>query len=553
MDIHRFKRWLKLAVIVMIALACKTGIGQVWQTANTAPTITRGPYLQVGTPNSIVVRWRSDGNSDSRIRYGTNPQNLDQIANLPENTVDHEVLLSGLSPETRYYYAIGNSSDGVVSDPGFYFVTAPAANARKKVRIWVLGDAGTGNQDARDVRDAYYSFTGTTHTDLWVMVGDNAYSDGEDDEYQEKMFDIYPTMLSKSVLWPAFGNHDGKSADSKDGSGVFYDIFTLPANAEAGGTPSTTEAYYSFDFANIHFICLNSHDIDRSQNGEMLQWLKEDLNQNGQDWTIAYWHHPPYSKGSHDSDDEDQLIEMRENAVPILEAGGIDLVISGHSHSYERSYLLDGHHGKSGSLTSAMILDSGDGSSNKDGAYEKETLGAAPHEGAVYVVAGSSGKTSGGSLDHPAMMYSFEELGSVVLDVDSARLDLTFLNDQGDTRDSFTMIKGTGVVSITPADGNQLPETIALLTNFPNPFNPITTIRFDLPVGSASVFNVRLDIIDIRGRVVNTLIKEPLAPGEYGINWDATNLRGERVPSGVYIFRLRANQTVKTRKMVLSR
>ena len=109
------------------------------------------------------------------------------------------------------------------------------------------------------------------------MLGDNAYSNGTDAEYQSAVFNMYPNMLKKSVLWPAFGNHDGYSANSDNQTGVFYDIFTLPANAEAGGSASGTEAYYSFDYANIHFICLNSHDIDRSVTGKMCSWLQNDL------------------------------------------------------------------------------------------------------------------------------------------------------------------------------------------------------------------------------------------------------------------------------------
>jgi len=184
-----------------------------------------------------------------------------------------------------------------------------------------LGDAGTANADQIAVREAYYNFTGATPTDLWVMLGDNAYGSGTDNEYQAAVFAMYPTMLRKSVLWPAFGNHDSKSAASAPPAGVFYDIFTLPAQGEAGGAASGTEAYFSFDFANIHFICLNSEDIPRATTGEMLTWLKQDLTANTKPWTIAFWHHPPYSKGSHDSDIETALIEMRENALPILENG----------------------------------------------------------------------------------------------------------------------------------------------------------------------------------------------------------------------------------------
>jgi 3',5'-cyclic AMP phosphodiesterase CpdA len=93
----------------------------------------------------------------------------------------------------------------------------------------------------------------------------------------------------------------------------------------------------------------------------MLTWLENDLAATDKQWIIAYWHHPPYSKGSHDSDLETWSIEMRTNVLPILEAHGVDLVLTGHSHSYERSYLLNGHYGSSTTLTSGMVLDAGDG------------------------------------------------------------------------------------------------------------------------------------------------------------------------------------------------
>ncbi len=79
-------------------------------------------------------------------------------------------------------------------------------------------------------------------------------------------------------------------------TGPYYDMFTLPAAGEAGGIASGTEAYYSFDYANIHFICLDSYDVDRSVDGAMLTWLEYDLVATTADWIIAFWHHPPYTK-----------------------------------------------------------------------------------------------------------------------------------------------------------------------------------------------------------------------------------------------------------------
>jgi hypothetical protein len=175
----------------------------------------------------------------------------------------------------------------------------------------------------------------------------------------------------------------------------------------------------------------------------MLTWLQHDLANTTQDWVIAFWHHPPYSKGSHDSDTEVQLREMRENALPILEDGGVDLVLAGHSHSYERSFLLDGHYGASGTLEPGMVLDRGDGRPGGDGAYAKPTAGLAAHEGAVYCVSGSSSRVSGSPpLDHPAMFISLNRLGSLVFEVDGDRLDAKWIAAGGEVRDSFTIIKG---------------------------------------------------------------------------------------------------------------
>ena len=157
----------------------------------------------------------------------------------------------------------------------------------------------------------------------------------------------------------------------------------------------------------------------------MYVWLEQDLADTVQDWIIAFWHHPPYTKGSHNSDSESKLIYMRENALPILEAGGVDLVLTGHSHSYERSYFLNGHYGSSGSFDSSThVVQGGDGREEGGGAYEKYD-----NDGAVYIVAGSSGKTGGGSLNHPAKLVSFNSLGSLIIDVNNSRLDSRFLRE----------------------------------------------------------------------------------------------------------------------------
>ena len=310
------------------------------------PVVIRGPYLQRGTPTSVVVRWRTDAASDSRVVYGPDPANLIWAEADGAATTEHEVVLSNLVADTTYYYGVGTTTEILAGgDASHVFTTAPPVGTAKPTRVWILGDSGTANSNAAAVRDAYRAFTASRSTDVWLMLGDNAYPDGTDSEYQEAVFDMYPTELRQTPLWPTLGNHDGHTADSATQSGPYYDLFTLPTLAEAGGLASGTEAYYSFDYGNIHFICLDSFDTDSSVGGAMLTWLQADLAATIQPWIIAFWHHPPYSKGSHDSDAEAKLEKMRERALPILEAGGVDVVLTGHSHSYERSFLIDGHYG----------------------------------------------------------------------------------------------------------------------------------------------------------------------------------------------------------------
>ena len=424
-------------------------------TGDTGVSLIRGPYLQLGTHDSMVVRWRTNGPADSVVKFGTSLSNLDSQETDPENLTEHEIKLTGLQPATKYFYSVGSSSGTLAGgNSSHFFVTSPSPGTDTPSRIWILGDSGTANSNARAVRDAYYNYTGSQYTNLWLMLGDNAYESGTDAEYQAAVFNIFPAMLRQSPLWPTLGNHDGLTSDSPTQTGPYYEIFTLPKLGEAGGVPSGTEAYYSFDYANIHFICLDSYDSSRSTTGPMLTWLKNDLDSITADWTIAFWHHPPYSKGSHDSDVESRLLQMRQNVLPLLEAAGVDLVLSGHSHSYERSFLIDGHYGKASTFLESMKKEGGSGrDADPGGVYNKASSGSAPHEGAVYTVAGSSGQISGGQLNHPAMYISLNLLGSVVLDINGNRLDAKFLDKSGVIKDSFAIEKGdAGAIPAPPSN-----------------------------------------------------------------------------------------------------
>jgi hypothetical protein len=417
-----------------------------------ATTVVRGPYLQSATPTSMVVRWRTDATEASVVNYGLAADALTLSAKAQGVATEHIVQLTGLQPGTKYFYLASAGPTrtatgaevpprGVVSA----FTTPPPPGPARPTRIWVLGDPGTKNDIQRAVRDVYYKFTGSRATDLWLLLGDNAYPDGTDADYQKAVFEMYPETLRTSPVWSTLGNHDAHSANSVTQSGVYYDVFTLPTRGQAGGVPSGTEAYYAFDYANIHFICLDSQDSERTPDGAMMQWLKADLAATERDWIIAFFHHPTYTKGTHDSDREGQLREMRQVFLPVLEAGGVDVILTGHSHVYERSPLLDGHYGLSTTFDPAVhVKQKGNGRADGDGVYVKPRRRVA-HDGEVSVVTGSAGHAGSATkpppLNHPAMIVSYNEPGSSVIDVDGLKLDLVFLNDKGEKRDWFTIEK----------------------------------------------------------------------------------------------------------------
>jgi len=417
------------------------------------PELHRGPYLHIATPSSITICWTSNVPSDGRVRYGTAPDALNMSFVRPGNTLQHEVTLTGLQPDTRYFYAIGSSSHDLTTGAAdTFFDTHPPQGNESAQRIWVIGDAGTGYASQKSVRDSYVNFINSSRkADAWLMLGDNAYGHGRESEYQLGLFhDMYEPILRNTTMWPAPGNHDyGSGADATTNTGPYYELFALPRNGQAGGVPSNTEAYYSFDLGNIHFIALDSYGVSRATTGAMATWLQADLQyaETNAKWIIAYWHHPPYTKGSHNSDDVNDsgglMRDMRENIVPILEAHGVDLVLTGHSHSYERSYLIDGHYGISSTFNAGtMGRNMTSGRSGAPGAYTKPSAPTA-HAGAVYTVCGVSGKRDPqGALNHPAMFLStYAHHGSMVLDIEGDSMHVQFINEAGTVVDHFDMVK----------------------------------------------------------------------------------------------------------------
>ena len=128
---------------------------------------------------------------------------------------------------------------------------------------------------------------------------------------------------------------------------------------------------------------------------------------------------------------------VRENILPLLEDAGVDLVLSGHSHMYERSELINCHYDVSSTFTGSMIRES-----SKENKYKKKANNISANSGTIYTVIGSSSKVDNGPLDHPAMPYALQEAGSMVFDVNKNQLKAYFINKSGQVKDQFEITKG---------------------------------------------------------------------------------------------------------------
>ena len=95
-----------------------------------------------------------------------------------------------------------------------------------------------------------------------------------------------------------------------------------------------------------------------------------------------------------------------------------------------------------------------------------------------------------------------------------------------------------------------LPASFLLRQNYPNPFNPTTIIEFSVPVSNETFKKTKLEIFDVLGQHVKTLVDDTRAPGDYKVSWDATSDAGRRVATGLYLYRLQVGDDNQTKKML---
>jgi Icc-related predicted phosphoesterase len=437
-----------------------------------AQKIIRGPYLQMATPNSMTIRWRTDVATSSKVNFGSNVNSLN--LSIAENSLktEHQITVNKLQPSSKYFYNIEANNGVLQGDADNFFVTSPPVGSEPVVKIWALGDMGMGTEVQTKVYQQYLKFAGNNYTNLWLLLGDNAYAQGYDWEYQQRFFEYYQTdrLMKQTVIFPSPGNHDYTPTTNRvieDPILDYFKIFTMPTNGEIGGVPSKSKAYYSYNYANIHFVSLDSYGIEAldkylySPDSKQMKWLEEDLKANKQKWTIVYWHHPPYSMGSRNSDTEKDLTSIRENIIPLLEKYKVDLVLNGHSHTYERSQMIKGHYGLEATFDPTIH-----GVSSSNGRYDNSTNScpyitnskSSESQGIVYVVNGCGAANGGAQVNYPhdAMIYSNNmDGGSLFLEISGNRLEAKFITEDGSIKDQFSIFKDVNKKTELKLEANQ--------------------------------------------------------------------------------------------------
>ncbi|MBU1642480.1 metallophosphoesterase family protein [bacterium] len=427
------KKILKITLAVLVFLAALYGIGRLGVVLyDSYKQVERQPYLQKQTQESVVLMWQTPEKEKGCVRYGKEALSQTRCEETPEK--NHRIELGGLQKATTYLYSVDAKSLKIDNEDRYFTTLNDDGNMTQ--RIWVLGDSGNYNESQQEVRTAMKKHLGGKKIDTWLMLGDNAYRSGSQEQYNKGLFNAYPDTLKHNALWAVIGNHDARRW-------AFYDIFEFPVNGEAGGVASGSEKYYAFDNGNVHFVMLDSQTEDRGADSDMAKWLQKDLAANKKLWTIVVFHHPPYSKGSHDSDSyydsRGRMVQMRENFLPILEEYDVDLVLSGHSHGYERSLLSHQQYGYSDSFDAKKNVVQSDLHDYKK-CEEKR-----PYSGTIYNVAGASSADQSGinpfNVKHPMMPVSYFTDGSLLITVVKNKMEVEFVIRDGEVLDRYSIEK----------------------------------------------------------------------------------------------------------------
>jgi len=322
------------SIWIGLLLFLTTAIPSPARATRSTATLLRWPYLQQVTADSARILWATDVQGAPALAYriGGDTQWASVVShavNTPNASYyQHEAAITDLSPSTWYDYKIYDNGVNLTPFGQGWMQTATTSD---EFTLAAWGDSGVCTPEQFQIRDRLRERWDTTQ--LWLHTGDIAYMEGTFDQFDTCHFGVYQELLSWRPFFPVMGNHEYYTDDGAP----YLDIFDLPVTPGWDWYLDEVERYYSFDWGNAHFVMLDSHTplwrISDAVTDDMADWLAHDLANDDHAWKIAVIHRPLYS-----SSQVHRETDVREKLAPIFEAYGVNLVLSGHNHNYERTY-----------------------------------------------------------------------------------------------------------------------------------------------------------------------------------------------------------------------
>ncbi len=319
-------KYLKLTIIAAFMLIFAS---EVAFTQNIS--ITRYPYIQKPTTNSVLIAWKTDSLSNSRVEYGLLPS-LGSVVTDTTLIELHGIGITGLESNTTYYYRVSSQlASGAADSSEVETFHTNNDTLNPSFDFMIFGDMGDGGPAQFALRNRIL----TLDFDLAILTGDIVYDHGERRNFDPRHFVPFRDIIKNTAFFPSPGNHDQETEDGAP----YIDNFFLPNN-----NPDSTEFYYSFDYGRTHFISLDLvvvqqgvHAVKFDTSSTQYAWLISDLEaaSTWADFIIPYFHHPPYSSNR-------SYPRIQDTIVPLLEKYQVEIVFAGHDHYYERWFPING-------------------------------------------------------------------------------------------------------------------------------------------------------------------------------------------------------------------
>lgn len=307
--------------------------------------VNRAPYIQRPSQTTVTIAWRRANISSGKLFIGTAPGVWMDTLYSPTNTQKHYFDITGLTPNTQYFYQAYSAAPGDTFTSSITSFYTAEDDTSDNLSFLVYGDCGYNNTPQNQVKDLMQLET----VDFGIVTGD--VDQGVGDNYDGVFFNVYQNILDKDCHFTTIGNHDTYA----DGAATYLDAFYLFHN-----NPSNSERYYSFTWGDAKFICLDAN-MNYAPGSPQYTWMVNELKCNTKKWMFVYCHQPPWSNCW----SADYYIplspyflyqgnsDMRTTLVPKWEEYGVDFVLNGHSHCYQRGeyngiqYLISGGGGAS--------------------------------------------------------------------------------------------------------------------------------------------------------------------------------------------------------------